>query len=169
MEKIKSLENYTPAVVVSNFTFDKDSLSKKYDYKNLVIYSEEVHLDEITKMAKMLDDRKRLTVNVDRVYPKSRDLHSFISMRRKVSIVSASEIIIYLKSETKIPMNTVFEMKTPVKMLMTIVPFKEGESRPDGDNIYRALVHGISENQRAVLRTLINKSLRLEDHDSTSD
>lgn len=168
MRKVKSLVDYSPAIVVSNFTHNKESLLKKYSYKNLIVFSEDIQLEEISKMASMLDSKKRLSVNSERVYPKSKDLHSFISMRRTISIVSASEIILYLKSDTKMPVFTVFEMKTPIKMLLTIVPFKEGELRPEGDDIYRALIHGISERERQILRVLINKSLKLDDADTTS-
>lgn len=159
-KKIKSLDNYHPAIVLCNYPFDEEALKEKVAYDNLLVHEGDVNIDEISNMAEILNEKRKLTSNHKRVYPKSRDLHSFIAMKRQVRIVSASEIIVYFKSLTEIPMWTVFEMKSPVNMLLTVVPFKENEQRPEGDHIYRALVHGVTENERAKLRRLINKSMK---------
>lgn len=159
IERVKSLQNYNPAVVVTNFHMDSKALALKCDYKNLIISSDEVSLEDIRNMAKLLDQKKHVSENSERVFPASLDERSLIAMKRKVSIVSASEIIIYFESSIEMPMWTVFQMKAPVNLLLTVVPFKEGESRPEGENIYRALIHGITEKERQKLRRLINTSL----------
>ena len=158
--KTRSLKDFEPYILVFNSELSSRELQSLTHYKNLLGFSKNVHLEEITKMAKVLDSKKEITKSETRVFPKLKDHQSVMFLRKNVKVLAMTESVLYFESKLEIPMWTVFIVDAPVKMLVTVVPHKDdGEFRTE-KNVYRSIINGVGEEEKAQIRRLINLSFK---------
>lgn len=157
---IKSIEGYHPPIIIFNFKGNQSGILSEVDYINLLISSNDIDLDEIFKMAQILDNKLDISDGLAKVFPKSSDENSLIFYKSKVDIISITESTVYFKSEADIPMWTVFYVEHPLQMLLTVVPHRDGGDLSSEENIYRSLINGVTEIGKSEIRKLINASLK---------
>ena len=159
-DKIVSMKEFNPYpfILVFNSSDETSKLRDKLNYENCISYAGDVHLDEIKKMAKILDDKKHITDTQDRVYLKLRDPMSLIYIKKNFNVIAMTESNLYFESKLEIPMWTVFIVDAPIKMLFTVIPHEDSGKFKTEKNVYRAMINGVGEMQKAQIRRMINKS-----------
>ena len=155
--KINSISKYNPYILV--FDHHNKDVMKRFPNNHIMVYTGLVSLDEIRKMAKLVDDKLNITNGDLKVFPSSHSDDSLMLVKRNISIKAMTESVAYFESKTKIPHWTVFIVETPVPMLLTIVPHKDDGEFKNTPNLYRALINGVGMKEKAKLRTLINQAL----------
>jgi hypothetical protein len=161
--KIKSFDAYNPYLLISNCTEDSEELRKSQNYKNCMSYPGTINVDEIKVIAKTLDEKLEITNSETKVFLKLRDQKSIMFLKKNVHVLGMTESILYFESKLEIPMWTVFIVEKPIKMLLTIVPHKEDGHFKSEKNIYRAIINGVGEKEKAQIRQLINLSFKEEE------
>lgn len=160
MEKVKSLENYHPAILVFNCHDNSEVLRSLSDYDHIVAYKETVKLDTIKKMSKILDQRFHITDPEGKLFLKTSDPRSVATFDRTGKIIKFNESELFFESRYKIPMWTTFIMKEPLIAMITVIPHEQSLAHTPGLNVYRALINGDGETQKKKLRQLVNSSLQ---------
>jgi hypothetical protein len=157
---IKSIDGYHPPIIIFNFMGNQSEVTSEIEYVNLLISSNDIDLDEIFKMAQILDRKLDVSDGLAKVFPTSTDENSLIFYKSKVDIISMTESTVYFKSKADIPMWTVFYVELPLQMLLTVVPHRDGGDLSSEENIYRSLINGVTEIGKSEIRKLINVSLQ---------
>jgi hypothetical protein len=159
IDVVHHLDDYEPYIILFGYGDDSVRARHRFGYNSLVAYKNTIHLETIANMAKSLDSKLELPDCSDKVYLNTSSEESFITIKHQVKILSMTESIIYVESKQNIPMWTVFKMYFPAKMLVTVVPHREGGPFSKEKNVYRCLINCVGEKERAIIRQEINKSL----------
>lgn len=155
---IKTIDDYEPYIVIFNSNRPSQEVAKEILWARTLTFNKSINLNILKQMISKL--KKTISpLDKERVYLQSSNPLSNVSVLKKVKIISFTESVIYFESKEEIPMWTVFKVSQPVRMLLTVVPFKETSEYKSKSNIYRALVNGVGDSEKAILRTLVNKSL----------
>lgn len=162
IENIALFSHYTPYILVFNYNAE-GKIKEFLDYEHLLSFKGSVHLNTIEQMAQKLDEKLHLSETKDRVYFKTSSPESIITFTREVKVLTMTESIIYFKSEIEIPMWTTFIMEEPTKMLVTIIPHRSSGKYKNESKCYRAMINGLGEKEKKILRRTVNKSLETED------
>ena len=80
-----------------------------------------------------------------------------------------NESIAYIESSDDIPMWTVFVVKRPIRMVLTVIPLKSNSVYANHEGAYRCLINGVGEEEKAAIRRLINLSLQEDDEEDTGE
>lgn len=160
LQDIKSLPHYEPYILVFNF-YD-GCLKNEFKYDHILTFKGNVHIDTIKSMAQKLDEKLHLSETKDRVYFETSTKGAIINFTREVEVIAMTESIIYFKSKLDIPMWTTFYMKEPTKMLVTVIPHKDSGQFKAIQNCYRAMINGLGEKEKQILRIAVNKSLNTD-------
>lgn len=158
IEKIKTIEDYDPFIVVFSEKENLATLKSSVKYSHLLTYSHCIEFEDVKNMAIALDQKLDITNEEHKVFISSKDPNMNIFMKRKIRINAMTESVAYIESEVEIPMWTVFAVKSPVRMLLTVVPHKDNQSAAS-PNEYRCLINGATEEDKANIRKLINATL----------
>jgi hypothetical protein len=160
INKIKLIEDYNPYIILFNYNGDDTELKSNINYSEVLTYPHDLDINIIKKLGKRLDDKYELSKSKSRVYLNLSNEHSSVIILRESKIHAMTESVLYLESELDIPNWTVFKARTPVEMLLTVVPHKESGHYKSIKNCYRCLINGVGEKEKAEIRSLINSSLR---------
>ena len=163
IEKIKSIENYEPYILVFSLGNNSMNLQMNFSYQHIMAFKNEIDLEQVKDMASILDKKLHLSDNENRVYLQTSSKESVLTIDHCVSLVGMTESILYFESVQEIPMWTTFIVEKPIRMLLTVVPHKESGDFRHRQNCYRSLINGVGESEVAQIRTLINKSLEVEE------
>ncbi|MEX0798211.1 MAG: hypothetical protein WD025_02130 [Bacteriovoracaceae bacterium] len=159
VKQIRRFEDYNPVVLVFNYHDNSVVLKNLHDYQNIIAYKNTIHLDAIKELSQTLDQRLRISESQGKVYLKTSDPRSVASVKRYGKILRINESEMYFQTKYEIPMWTTFSVEKPANMLITVLPFNEQLSFEASPNIYRALINGVDDLEKARLRQLVNKSL----------
>jgi hypothetical protein len=160
IKKIKTFNDYNPYVLIFNCKESSSEIRRGNDYPNCLTYSGAIHIDEIKIIAKKLDEKLEITNSKTKVFLKFKDDKSVMFLKKNVHVLGMTESILYFESKLEIPMWTVFMVEKPIKMLLTIVPHKEDGHFKTEKNVYRAIINGVGESEKAEIRQLINLSFK---------
>lgn len=162
VKEVKKFENYEPPILVFNSEFSSDTLRRKHQYAHLAGHKDKVNLDIIRKMSEILDDRFHITDPEGKVFLKTEDPRSVATLTRAAKIQKFNESEMWFESETEIPMWSSFVMEAPLAALITVLPMRDGPAfqKQNGAFVYRALINGVGEKEKARLRRLVNASLK---------
>lgn len=169
IEKIQSIDEYDPYILIFNCTRTSQMMRDELNYENCLSYSGDLFIDEIKHMAKILDSKRKISDSKRKVFLKLKDEKSVMFIKKEVKVLGMTESILYFESKLDIPMWTVFRVDNPVKMLITIVPHKNDGFFKTEKNVYRSLINGAGEKEKAQIRQLINQSFKEVEDDSKLD
>jgi hypothetical protein len=158
IDKIKNLDEYNPYIVLFDYKGVGINLKEELDYENILTYPNNIDIKTIKDLGKSLDDKYEMTKSKSRVYLKASNELTIITVLRKMKILAMTESVLFLESDIDIPMWTVFKARSPVEMLLTIVPHKDNSKFKNNQKCYRCLINGVGEKEKAMIRSLINKS-----------
>jgi hypothetical protein len=146
---IKKTSDYTPTIII----FNDQYLLKKCEYERTLTYQGELSLELLSELVKKVDNVKRdKFLEYKRVYFATSSEDSLLSFKRDIEIISINESIIYFYSETEIPPWTLFSIKDPFPVLLTVIPHKENSKYIKDPNIYRSMIHGTGEIEKQEIR-----------------
>ncbi|MFT6631403.1 MAG: hypothetical protein ACJAS4_001352 [Bacteriovoracaceae bacterium] len=165
IEKIKSIEEYNPFVLVQGSQIGTDDLRGKHTYNHLMCVGKEIGVDTIISISHKLNEKHQISQAGEKVFFRYSDKESNIFLKRKVKVLGMTESVMYFQSPIEIPMWTVFRVEKPIKMFLTVVPHKEGGEFSTQENSYRSLINGVGELEKADIRRLINSTLGEEEKD----
>ncbi|MBT3584077.1 MAG: hypothetical protein HN509_04165 [Halobacteriovoraceae bacterium] len=182
--KVKTIENYTPFIVVFNVhNHTSKSLQNGYQYPMVIAHKELMKLDMILHMADLFEKKQegafdaKVKAKVDalkkkdpvkyrkvseddvkdkRYYvKKSHDL-SYISNSAPATLSALTESECSILTETEIEFKT-YRLEYPMNMSIRIIPSGDkGYNDIDGLKEYRGIIHSIGEEDKKNLRKLVN-------------
>lgn len=155
---LKKAEAYEPYLLICNIDEETNMLQSRLNYSHLIAYQNDIHMEEIESMAKVLDNKFHVSETKGRVFINSDDPRSMIFLEKEVNVIAMTESVMYFESDVEIPMWTVFIMNTPIRMLLTVVPHKKDSVFGRMKNCYRALINGVGEDEKTQIRRMINMS-----------
>lgn len=163
VEQVKKLKDYEPVILVFNCQDSCDSseeLQKQNSYEHIISYKEKVDLEIIQIMSGIMDERFHITDPEGKVFLQTSDPRSVALLKRQDKILKFNESELYFESRYEIPMWTVFIMQEPLSAFITVLPMGSHSPRlKSSKTVYRALIHGVGEQEKAELRRLVNESL----------
>ncbi len=161
-KKIEQISRYKPYVFL--FSPEEDSLfwQNLFNYKQVMGTAEKFDLEKLKKLARALDEKVKISQTTSKVFFNAADERSTIYLKREAKILGMTESVLYFESKLEVPMWTVFLVKKPVRMLLTVVPHKEDGDFSKNENCYRCLINAVGEAEKASLRRLINKSFDVD-------
>lgn len=169
VKKIKEIDDYHPFILIFGSDQPTDKIRSSLKFEQILVRSEEnMGVETIKSMAAAIDKKLNISETHDRVFFKSSDPNSIMFLKRIVKIFHMTETELYLFSKVKIPLWTVFMVKSPTKALLTIVPHKEGSAYASQEGYYRCLINGAGEIEKANLRRIVNSTLK-EDEESSGE
>jgi len=157
---IKEYKDYEPVILCFNSKFSTEEVSKKIDYQKIISYKGSVDINIVKDFANKLDEKFKISNVSGKIFFKTSEQQSVLTVTREAKIKSFSESVIYFETNYKIPMFTTFIVYKPLRMLMTVVPLEDNSPFFGKENVYRALVQGVGEKEKAQIRVLVNKSIQ---------
>lgn len=165
LAKIKGIKDYQPYVIVFKAS-ESEQKNKNKTYENIVYYEGEGDLETIRKMAKLVDEKLNITKVHNKVFPTSHDQYSLMFATKNVKVLKLTESIMFLHSSVEIPMWTIFFVQAPIPMILTVVPHREDDDFKGTENVYRCLINGVGEKEKAALRRTINFTIGRNNEES---
>lgn len=164
VEEVKKFPGYEPPILVFNTASASDSLRRIYRYEHIAGYQDKIDLEAIKFMSNKLDERFHVTDPDGKIFLKTRDPDSVATVSRSGEIVKFNESEMWFKTAHEIPMWTSLVLDAPLEALITVLPMREGASfqKEREGFVYRALINGVGEKEKARLRRLVNASLGKE-------
>lgn len=189
ISKIKTIEEYSPFILVFNSKRSSEELRSNYEYTNIIGDSEEFNFDKVislcdalnSKMSainskKELERKEKLRLlkeeGKEPPPPKVEDQKKYFLDKNSeesnieyiidCQLKEVSESYITFVAPTEIPMYTVFHVEKPIQMYVTVIPIGEDDAvSVEGGFQYLGVNHGISETERAQLRRFVNEMIYL--------
>ncbi len=158
INKVKNIEEYEPFIIVCSSDLNQEEVRRKTLYQKILCYKGIVSIENLKAMALKIEPTMA-KVDSKRIYFRSENDNSTMYLKCDFEVVSFSESVLYLKSNIEIPMWTVFVVKKPISVLITVVPHKEGSEYQNEENVYRCLINGTGEIEKAQVRQLVNSSI----------
>lgn len=162
VKSIKSASYYAPILLVFNIDKSSKELQESLNFSNTLTYSNSVDLEIVKEFSERLDNKFKISSVPGKVFFKTTDNNSVMTLKREAKIVGITESVVYFKTLYEIPMWTTFIVDQPIEMLMTVLPLKEDSPMQGKEFVYRAILHGTGEREKASLRVLVNKSLQVD-------
>lgn len=163
VKTVKSFKDYNPILLVFNVQQSSSEMRSIISYENTLTHLKSIDLEVVKTLAEKLDNKFKISDVAGKVFFKTTDPQSIMTLKREAKIVGITESVVYFKTRYEIPMWTTFVVDEPIKMLMTVVPLKEDSPMQGKEFVYRAILHGTGEREKANLRVLVNKSLQVDD------
>ena len=161
LDTVKAIDDYNPYVIICDTKITSEQIREKKSYDHVICYQQTVTVRDLSQMAAKVEPSLPI-VPKDRIFIRSESDSSTMYLKRNFTVVTFSESVLYLKTDLEIPMWTVFIVKQPVEMLLTVVPHKENSELSGEENVFRCLINGVGEIEKSQIRQLINKSLAQE-------
>lgn len=144
-----------PMVIVPGARSDSGALRKLFDYEYLISYSG--LLDHIMFLAMEKRFLERARNQSDQFFLKVTDCDRTIEVRKKVLLTSITERDMTFILDSEIPYFSVLKAELPLPLYLTVIP-AEGLLPPSKKGThYRALIHGISEENLTKIRKIVNQ------------
>ncbi len=186
IKKIKSLDNYSPILVLFRAHFlNSKALQETYSYSMIMTHDEHINMDVLANLVDVYEkkqDQKRddlIKVKLQelkkkfplkyrhlgyqdfielRYYINKKNPLSFCSVKSPITLKTLTESEITFLSEIELPEKT-FRMNFPLAMSIHLIPIEEDKLYidEDGSKLYRALIHSISEVDKKELRRYVNE------------
>ena len=170
ISKINFVEDYDPFVIIYGSEEQTEDVRKKLDYDKLLVRIEsDINVSDIKNMASALDAKLNISGSENRVFFKSSAPESLMYLNRFVKIYAMTESELYIYSEIEIPMWTVFVARSPVKVLLTVVPHKDTSAYANQPGYYRCLINGAGEIEKAALRRVVNSTLSEDEEEASTE
>lgn len=185
---IKAQQDYSPIIVLFNcFWQTSKSLQESFMYPMIVTYGDTLNMEVVVNLAdiyekredeklseliknKILQLKKRDPKKYGRLnesdfkekkyFIKKSNALSYGSIKNKILLTLMTESEVRFHSEVELPMKT-YRLEYPMPMSINLVPIQDGKDFLDekGSKIYRGIIHSISENDKKVLRQVVNDIL----------
>lgn len=186
IEKVKSIDNYSPIVVLLNSHLQSAAaLQQTYQYSMLMTNESEISTVLIESMATMFlkkqqekyetlmeqklnqlkqkDPKKyqRFTIHdlkEKRYYVNKNDTLGIVRYGVPGMIVKMNESELVISSDSELKLG-IYQIEEPFPMFLTFVPVEKGKPfvKERGTNFYRGLINGISEEDKKELRRYVNE------------
>jgi hypothetical protein len=156
---VKEYEDYEPVILCFNSPIETDDIIEKVNYKRVISYKGNLDIKVVKEFASKLDGKFKISNVSGKVFYKTSDKSSVLTLTREAKVLSFSESMIHFQTSYKIPMWSTFIVYKPERMLMTVVPHREDSQYKGQINTYSAFIHGVGEKEKARLRVLVNQSL----------
>lgn len=186
IRKIKSIENYAPVVVLFHCYFQtSNSLQTTFQYPLIVTHNEGISIDTLLNLAgiyeskqekkyaslveekvkdlKKKDPQKYRSLTVDdflekRYYIRKTNALSFASYKFPVNLLVLTESEVIFSTEKDL-VPGIYRSNYPVEMSWTLVNVEDGKFsiKDKGENVYRGLIHSITEADKKSIRRSINE------------
>jgi hypothetical protein len=168
VQKIKSINNYYPILILVNFTENKQELVKKLVYDKIIIYKGILRLDE--EISKLIEVQKVMSEKLNQnefeeksnYYLSKYDEASFVEFNGKLKVLSISEAEIKFTSPMKFSPLTNLSIKIEglENIDITIIPDKKINSNiQSGEITYTGFIHGQKIIDADNLRSFINRKV----------
>jgi hypothetical protein len=185
MNKIKSMTDYNPVVILYGAHFDTaKSLQESYQYSLVTTQANSINMSSIVKVStsfakkrkakfdKLIADKIAVLKKSDpqkfrklspsnfsesRYYIKKSNSLSYGTIEVDITVKAMTESELLFSTSLELPHKT-YRMHSPVEMSIHLVRI-DGKDYDGSENekIYRALIHSISEEDKRKLREHVNK------------
>ncbi len=182
--EIKNIEDYEPFIIVfGDKKRNSATWQKNLSYQKIIALSNDLDLNLILNIAdkfqttssnqeaelltrkvealkqknpKKFGKLKPIDLKEKRVFFKKSDKRSWAFFQHKVIIKEINEAEVYFESLTNFKPLSTFFFEKPVKFFITTVEIEQANKWSKEKNMYRGLIHVISESELANLRKFIN-------------
>lgn len=166
MGAMRDIEDYTPVVLVVNDGELK--LKAHYDRSfrssmlrlDIIFYRKGIELSLLQSLAKKIDNKLAVSRTEQKVFLKTGDPRSVTFCSRSIEIIKMSESELHFKAHFKIAMWSIFVVEGPVTFLLTVVPISSDSPEYGAPHLYRGLINGFGESEKAALRQFVFRGLR---------
>ena len=156
-QAIKKIEHYQPILIICNGLAGAGELASSDSHPNIIVITEELSPKIFDFFCSKYIEKKELPESDEGSFFLPSDPRRAIDILHQVQVTTLSEHEISFISDIEFPMFCVFHLSLPVDCLVTIIPpYKNLKASPMGKH-YLGFIHGISEQNKGLLRAFINK------------
>jgi len=162
VNKIKSFSSYRPILVLFNVSLQDRDLLKRIDYKQLLIHETPFDFDLCLQYSQLYEEKggrlkthdqsKSYFHKEKRWYLSKNLVRSYGKLKIEIKIISFSEFILEFISPIPIPDRAILRFEKPFSMFVTVFC----SLGKNDENIYRGIIHGVSELTKVKIRQTIN-------------
>ena len=156
-QAIKKIEHYQPILIICNGPAGAGELASSDDHPNIIVITEELSPEIFEFFCSKYIEKKELPESDEGYFFLPSDPRRAIDVFHQVQVTTLSEHEITFISDIEFPMFCVLHLSLPVDCLVTIIPpYRNLKSSPLGKH-YLGFIHGISEQNKGLLRAFVNK------------
>ena len=159
---VREYKDYEPVILCFSAPFDTTEISTIVKYEKLISYKGTLDISIVKDFAKKLDEKFKISNVIGKVFYKTTDKASVLTITREAKILSFSESMLVFETKYQIPMWSTFIVYKPERMLITVIPHRDNSEYKGRINVYSAFIHGVGEKEKAHLRVLVNQSLKYD-------
>ncbi|GAB4015201.1 MAG: hypothetical protein Fur0010_13960 [Bdellovibrio sp.] len=174
VSEIKNIEKYNPFIIVFEAPLASSEMKDKVGYQNLLCEKNPFDVDTFIKLCELYQNKEGREKTHDqsisfhdrekRLYFDKNNKESQLSLKVDISVREISESWFKFSSPLVLPFYSIFELEQPIRMFLTVVEqIEEPDWYKENNYQYKAIIHGLSETDRAQLRRLVNSSIKMEE------
>ena len=169
IEQIKEIKNYFPFVFIFCLKSSSEELKEKLNYDKLMTHEGRFSFQQILDFCNLYEQKEGkektfLTEDDDheeKIYIPKNSPESFAEYSLQARVRELSETHLKFQCKESLPKGSIYSLKWPTIMGLTIVEEIQEESwKVSGMNQYKALIHSIGEKELASLRRAVNQVIK---------
>jgi hypothetical protein len=150
-----------PYFIILGDLMNSESRRKDLGYTNLISYPNEISIDLIIKIANAYSANKKAALQKafeNKFIPAEETAEGQSTIMLDIKIMHISEYTVDFQCDEEVPNYTTFELESPIKLSLFVIPKGDRHRHAHDKNIYTALIHSLEESEIKNLRQyLINK------------
>lgn len=156
VEKISSLERYNPIILIFNSKSSTQAFKRIYGDVKLIASESKFNFKFISELVQIyMEKMSKANQCEDRFYVNKNSSVSYFDFMQEICITSLSEHKITFTCKRELPHYSMFFLKDPFLMALTIVPACMNLDRKSDEFHYMALFHGFDSDQKMEFRKLV--------------
>jgi len=168
LKKINEIVGYAPIILVTHSPYSSEDFQQRFNYQHIMADSLPFDFQKVLNLCEAygMKGARSSTHNTDlslpvrekRVYFDKSLKESLAQVKLHAIIKELTESSMIFDTHVEIPPYTIFQVREPVPMFVTVIPALSG-GPPSNENgfEYFACLHGMGEHARADLRVFINQ------------
>jgi len=145
----------TPMLIIFGSRLDSFALRKLFNYDYILAVTERLEIGTFLALEKIFLNKK--SSEEENYFLTSEDLDRILYLRVPVTLTSLTEKYVTFIMDSEIPFYTVAKMELPIPAYLTIIPPEGRLSSSKHRFHYQAIIHGVSEENLAHLRKIVNQ------------
>jgi hypothetical protein len=172
--EIKKIPGYDPFIIIFGSPWTSEEVKSKFNYSQAIAHKDQFSLIQLLDFCqsykdmsgreKTHDQSKSYHDKEERIYMDKNSIETYVEFLVEGSVFELSESNLKLQTTYDLPMLSIYSLKWPVPMIVTIVKeLNEPEWKEEGKNQYQALIHCIGEEEKSLLRKSVNDMIAAEE------
>ncbi len=172
ISKIDSIPDYNPYILVFNAKLNSNELKNLLNYDRIISDGHQFNFEKVLHLCDAFNKKRQTEFDqqdeeekkliIPKIFLDKKSDESNAEFIIKAKIIEISESYTIFTTEQEIPMHSVFHLKDPANIFVSVIPEVGGKvTKIKGGYQYLGVNHGVQEKERARLRRFVNEMIYL--------